>query len=302
MKKAKAHLQKHLYPYLILSMISWGVSWPASKILTQYTDPYTLMFLKFALSSLVLLPMVLFAIRPQRFFDKGIILPLLGATIFMMLYNIIFFYGLTIGYAGLAGVIVTGSNPIFTFLLVALLTKIPIDNRKKGALALGIVGTLITVNITAIDTDNILAGGNLLFLLSSLLWTLLTLLTMQTKDIMSGILFTLYLYILSAIIGLIFFVPNGALGAIWGYDSVFWVLLIFTNVITTGLATTFYFYASSTIGADYTSSFIFLVPFVAVVSSSILLGEVPAPTTIIGGLILVISIYLINRRKSSEKS
>ncbi len=297
MKRAGEHLTKHLYPYLILSMLSWGLSWPTSKMLTRYTDPYTLMFLKFILSAAAILPIVLFVLRPKPLYHPGIVRPLLGASLFMILYNIIFFYGLTIGYAGLAGVIVTGSNPIFTFLIVALISRVPIDRRKKIALAIGLAGTLVTIDIASIDTADIFAGGNLLFLLSSLLWTIATLFTIETRGLVSGILFTLYLYLFMSLVSVLFFVPEGALRAIWGYDGLFWMLLIFTNVINTGFATTFYFYASSTIGADYTSSFIFIVPFAAVLSSNLLLGEIPTHTTLIGGAMLVVAIYLINRRK-----
>jgi drug/metabolite transporter (DMT)-like permease len=291
----RAHLQKYLYLYLILAMISWGVSWPTSKILTLYSDTYTLMFLKFFLSSATIAPIIFWLLKPKQLFNKTIIRPLIFATLFIILYNIIFFYGLKIGYAGLAGVIVTGSNPIFTFALIAFLNKSALPNRQKSALTLGLIGTLITVDILAIDTDDLLQGGNLLFLAASLCWTLVTLYSTQAHKEISGIVFTLYLYLFSSLISLLFFVPPGSLTVLFTYDAIFWINLIFTTVINTGIATTFYFYASNTIGAHYTSSFIFLVPLSAVISSNLLLSEVPAATTLIGGTLLILSIYLINK-------
>jgi drug/metabolite transporter (DMT)-like permease len=277
-------------------MICWGVSWPTSKILTEYTDTFTLMFLKFFLSSLTILPILFIYFKPKNIFHPKAIKPLLYATSFIVLYNIMFFYALKVGFAGLGGVIVTGSNPIFTFLLVAMIDKIKIVTRQKIGLILGVVGTIITVDLISIGFDNLFIGGNILFLIASLLWSFLTIYSTKAKEYLDSIVFTLYLYLFAALFSYIFFVPNDALIAIFTYDSIFWINLIFTTVITTGIATTFYFYATNILGAGATSSFIYLVPLVAVVSSSLLLGEIPTLSTIIGGAILLFSIYLINKK------
>ncbi|MCI0501762.1 MAG: DMT family transporter, partial [Epsilonproteobacteria bacterium] len=116
--ETKSHFERHIYFYLVISMICWGISWPASKILTTYSDPYTLMFLKFFISSLALIPMLYF-LNIKNIFSPFIIKPLFYATLFIIAYNIFFFYGLKNGFAGIGGVIVTGSNPIFIFIIVS---------------------------------------------------------------------------------------------------------------------------------------------------------------------------------------
>lgn len=290
------HLQKYLYFYLILTMICWGISWPTSKILTQYSDIFTLMFLKFFFSVLTLIPLIFLIFKPKIYFNIKILKPLIFSTFFLLLYNLIFFYGLKVGYAGLGGVIVTGSNPIFTFLLVALIEKISIPKRQKFALILGIIGTIITVDIFSLELKNIFDGGNILFLLASLSWSLVTISNTKAKEFLNPILFIAYLYITSSLLSLLFFTSTEALVAILHYDWIFWTTLIFTTVITTGVATTFYFYASNIIGASKTSSYIFLVPLVAVISSTILLQEIPKISTLVGGAILIYAIYLINKK------
>ncbi len=291
----KSHFERNIYFYLAISMICWGISWPSSKILTQYSDPYTLMFLKFFISLFALAPMIYF-LKIKELFSIHIIKPLLFATLFIILYNLFFFYGLQHGFAGIGGIIVTGSNPIFTFLIVSILDRLTISPYKKIALILGFIGTALTLNITNFSFHEIIDGGNLLFLLASLSWSLVTIFSTNAKQHLNSFVFTLYLYLFSAVISYIFFIDNSSLVALFSFDIIFWINLFFVTIVTTGLATTFYFKASNILGASNTSSFMFLVPLVAVGSSSLILGEVPTVNVFIGGFLLIISVWLINKK------
>ena len=75
--------------------------------------------------------------------------------------------------------------------------------------------------------------------------------------------------------------------------------MIFNAVINTGLATTFYFYGTSKLGPEKTSSFIYIVPFAAALSSLFFIGETLQWNTIVGGLLAILSVYIINRKKKS---
>lgn len=276
-------------------MIFWGVSWATSKILTSYTDIYTLTFLKFLLSGVTLIPLLIYIFKPKILWINNISKFLLGAIIFNLTYNLLMFYGLKVGYAGLGGVIVTGSNPIFTFAIVAFLEKTSIPKKQKLALLLGLIGTIITVELFSIDFINIFNGGNLLFLLASLSWSIVTIFSTKAKQLIHPILFTCYLYLSSSIFSFSLTSIDTVL-MIFSFDLLFWINLIFTTVITTGLATTFYFYASNILGANYTASFIFITPLFAVLASSILLNEIPSFSTLFGGILLILAIYLLNKR------
>ena len=79
-------------------------------------------------------------------------------------------------------------------------------------------------------------------------------------------------------------------------DVKFWGNLFFSATITTSLATTFYFVATSKIGASKASSFIFMVPFSAALGSWIFLGEAIELHTIIGGILGIAAVYILNRK------
>jgi drug/metabolite transporter (DMT)-like permease len=85
-------------------------------------------------------------------------------------------------------------------------------------------------------------------------------------------------------------------------DFTFWGNLFFSATITTSLATTFYFVATSKIGASRASSFIFMVPFSAALGSWIFLGEVIEWHTLIGGLLGIAAVYILNRKEKGVTS
>jgi drug/metabolite transporter (DMT)-like permease len=72
--------------------------------------------------------------------------------------------------------------------------------------------------------------------------------------------------------------------------------MFFSATITTSLATTFYFIATSKLGASRASSFIFMVPFSAALGSWIFLQEIPEAHTIIGGILGIAAVYILNKK------
>lgn len=276
-------------------MFFWGVAWPSSKVLTEYTDSYTLTFLKFFLSSLSLIPMLYFS-KQKLIFSKKIFKYLVLSVIVLILYNVLFFLGLKVGFAGFGGMLVTGSNPIFTFLIVAMLEKVDIPREKKIPLGIGILGTVIMLDLYNNSIADLMREGNILFLLSSVVWSILTILNATSRKYVGTLVFTFYLYIASSLASYVFFVPNEKVLQIFEFDYIFWINLLFTTVVSTGIATTFYFKASTIIGANQASSFIFLVPIVAMASSNIIYSEVPSISTLLGGVLMIYTVWRLNKK------
>lgn len=291
----QTHIQKNVYIYLIAAMFFWGVAWPSSKILTEYTDSYTLTFLKFLLSSLSLIPMLYFS-NQKLIFSKKIFKYLALSVIVLILYNLLFFLGLEVGFAGFGGMLVTGSNPIFTFLIIAMLEKVDIPREKKIPLGIGILGTIIMLDLYNNSVHDLMKEGNILFLLASITWSVLTILNAKSRKYVGTLVFTFYLYVASSFVSYVFFVPNEKVVEIFEFDHIFWINLLFTTVVSTGIATTFYFKASTIIGANQASSFIFLVPLVALGSSNIMYSEVPSISTLLGGVLMIYTVWKLNKK------
>ena len=89
-------------------------------------------------------------------------------------------------------------------------------------------------------------------------------------------------------------VPYNSLVSIVTFDQIFWLNLIILSVFAMSFGTSIYFHASIKLGPKKASSYIFLVPFTAILFSMYFLGEPLQLSTIFGGGLGILSIYLIN--------
>ena len=69
----------------------------------------------------------------------------------------------------------------------------------------------------------------------------------------------------------------------------------FLGVFCSGVAYIFWFDALSAIDAAQASAFIYLEPFVTVVVATLVLGEALTPISLIGGVAIILGVYLVNR-------
>jgi drug/metabolite transporter (DMT)-like permease len=285
---------------MILSMTCWGFSWTSGKILSFYGTPLTISALRFALTFISLLAIVLYVRSPFRIERRGLF-DLSMASLLISVYTFLFFKGLTTGMAGAGGVLVTVLNPIISYGIMLLLQKRRPSMQEGIGLALGLIAGVILLKLFS-DPGNILSAGNLYFLLASFCWAVLSIFTSRGTRYGSSIAFSFWMYGISTVAVCLFAGMDGPLITIRNGDATFWLNLFFSATITTSLATTFYFYATSKIGASQASSFIFMVPFSAALGSWIFLQEKPQLHTIIGGILGIAAVYILNKKKNSRSS
>ncbi|WP_343748446.1 DMT family transporter [Fluviicola sp.] len=290
----KQSSQSTLTLVMILSMIIWGISWPSNKVLTSFGTPVVLGFFRygFVLVSLILL---LILLKTKMVISKKGIPFLLASGGLMAAYNYTFLGGLQNGSPGAGGILVTTLNPVMAYGLGMLVDwKRPTRNESIGLL-FGVIAGLCLLKIWGSE-DIFAKPGNLYFLLSALIWSVMSKFTSKSAKYGSPFAFTWWMYFvtLMCIIPFCDFTAIGEL--IQTTDLKFWGNVLFSSVITTTLATTTYFYATSKIGAEKASSFIFIVPFSAAVFSFAILGENLEIHTIIGGLLGIAAVYMINKK------
>lgn len=285
---------------IIIAMIIWGVSWTSAKMITNYTNLEVILFWRLLVTFLSLVPVLWFTKDSFRITKKAIPY-VLGGGLVMLFYNALFFLGLRNGLAGAGGVFVTTLNPIINFFLVAIIYKYRLHLWEYIGLGLGLFGGLIILKIWGLSVDALLAGGNVYFIFAAFTWAFLSVITAQSKMYVSPITYSLYLYGIATIVSFGMALPHEWLKPL-EFDLVFWVNLFYLASISTSFGTTVYFIASSRLGSAKASSFIFLVPASAMLSSWIILGENPEWTTISGGLLAVSAVYLLNRKTKKQST
>lgn len=283
---------------MLFSMVIWGISWPSNHVLTQFGSPIDLGVLRYFLVIISLFVVLIVLKTPFSISKKGIPF-LLIAGILMSLYNFTFLKGLREGTAGAGGILVTTLNPIVAYgigILIAM--KKPSKNEMIGLL-LGIIAGLIMLKIWT-NGALLTAGGNTYFLFSALIWAVMSKFTSKATDFGNPFAFTWWMYVVTLLCLLPFMNVQAVSQLIRTTDEKFWGNLLFGSVITTTFATTLYFYATSKIGAEKASSFIFIVPFTAAISAFFIQGEELQTHTIIGGMFGVGAVWMLNKKQKNK--
>jgi len=280
---------------LILSMICWGFSWTAGKIMSEYGDPFTNSFFRFAVTFVSLFFIMLFIKTPFTL-NRGGMFDLIVSSILLSSYTFLFFKGLTTGKAGAGGVLVTVLNPIVSYGLMLIMTRRKPTRYESIGLLLGLIAGIILLKLVT-DANKIFSAGNIYFLLAAFSWAILSIFTSRAARYGSPVTFSFYLYGISTVLMFMVAGWEGTQATFARADAVFWSNLFFSATITTSLATTLYFVATSRLGASKASSFIFLVPFSAALGSWIFLNEIPQLHTITGGLLGIGAVYVLNRKE-----
>jgi drug/metabolite transporter (DMT)-like permease len=283
---------------LVFCMAIWGGSWTSGKLVANAVHPFVLAFLRFFVTFLCFIPAVAVFRQRLRIGLKSLLFSAAAGAL-MNLYSYLFFWGLEPGQPGLGGVLVTSCNPVFTFLLSLAFFRKRIGAREIVGLALGVAGGLVILEIWSVSLARLLASGNLIFIIGSVVWSLLTIVSGEAQRRTTIFAFGFYMYGFSSLLGLPFALPFGLADAL-RLDLGFWLNLVYLGAASRFFATSVYFYAAKKISAGRASSFSLFTPLFAVVSSYVVLGEIPTIFTILGGLIAMIGIYLINRKGKPE--
>jgi drug/metabolite transporter (DMT)-like permease len=280
------------YILMVFAMIFWGASWISTKVLTNYINEYELVFLRMGICFITLFPIIYFFKFSFKLDIKSFFLVLI-ASLVLTSYSISMFIGLKHGSAGFGGALVTTLIPINTFIIVAILSRKTISLKHSFALLLGAFGVLNMLNIWNFNLNEIFSKDTLYFLLSSILWPILTIITAKASKI-HAFVFTFYTYIISSVVLIIFFVDTSIFERVIEFDFIFWFNLFVITILSTTFATSIYFIGATKLGTKEVSSFIFLVPATALIIGAIFLGEKITLNTVIGTVFTIIAIYILN--------
>ena len=280
-------------------MTIWGLSWTNAKILSDYAPSSVLAFWRFFFSSITMIPVLWLTGNNFRVTRQGMKYIFTGA-VFISLYNIFFFMGTNNGAASVGGIIVPTFNPIITFIISVLLLKQVVYRMDIIGLILGFTGGVIVLQAWTLSLEQIIANGNLFFICASVSWGIMSIISGRSHAHISTLSFSFWVYTISTLI---------YLGATWNkdilliftYDWIFWVNMFFLSVGAMVFGTTVYFFGTTRLGPEKASAFIFMVPVTALFFSVLLIGERLEITTMIGGMMTMIAVYLINKSHSRQE-
>lgn len=282
------------YLLIICAMAFWGGAWTSAKAVSGIVSVQTIVLYRFIFATLAVVPFV-FVYR-QRFFLQGkqLLWTVFGAFLFTA-YNQLFFTGINIGLAGAGGVLVTTTNPIFTYLLCIIIYKYRLTVRSGLGLLLGFAGGCIMLRVWTLNAAEIFQFGNGIFLLSAVVWAAVTIVSGHAQKRIHFTVYTFWFYLFSAVFSLPFSLAAGDILSVFRETTFFWLNLLYLSFFAMAFSATIYFYTSNRLGSHKASNFVFLVPVFAVVFSFLFLHEIPRWNTIVGGVLAMGAVYILNR-------
>ena len=279
----------------LLTILIWGTTFIATKILLEEFQPVEILFFRFLLGLLVLLliyPHRLRGTTPRQellFALAG----LCGVCLYYLLENI----ALTNTMASNVGVIISVA-PFFTAILTHILRKGAETLRASFFLGFGIamVGiVLISFNGVRLELNPV---GDLLALLAAFVWACYSVLTKTISCVGYNTILTTrrvffygILFMLPALF-LFDFKPELAKMA----DPINLFNLLFLGLGASALCFVTWNFAVKVLGAIKTSVYIYMVPVITVVTSSVILREKITLLSGIGTLLTLVGLFLSERK------
>ena len=282
--------RKNVHYFMILAMISWGIAWPNAKILNSYFDFYDLVFLRFAFGALCLLPLILYRLKDFKF-KANFFMYIIPTSLLFLGYNLSFFMGTNYGDAGKGAVFATTTNPIITYLIIFLITR-KTNKTDIIGIIIGCFGGIIIMDVLNQGFINIIRLENVFFLICSVIWGMMTVFTSYAQKNIAPFPFVFLCYFTTAFFS--WSLSTISLEELQNLDFIFYINFLMVSVASMGFGTTVYIYATKVIGPFKSSAYIFSVPFVALISANLILDEFIQISTILGGLLCLLSVYIIN--------
>lgn len=291
MKLSKYHLA---ILALIITNIVWGASSPIFKWAMEDIPPYTFAFLRFFLSTLILLPFTLHKLKIKREdIMKLFVLAFFGFFIHIALLLV----GLTIS-SSINAPIIASSAPIFLLLGSFLFLKEKIKRKVLIGTFISLMGVMVIILRPLFDhgLDGTIIG-NFLFLVSTMTFVVYTILLKDFKLSYSSITLTFYMFLLSTIMFLPFFLweSNGT-QAITALTHKSLIGILFGSIFTSVLGYVLYNFAIRYIKANETGIFLYIDPVITVLIAVPLLSEHVTTSFILGSILVFIGIFIAEKR------
>jgi drug/metabolite transporter (DMT)-like permease len=284
---------------LILANVLWACSYVAAKFVLRDISANMMNALRMIISAMVLLPLLLALRKELNLTRRDLPQLALLATVGIVMAKTLEFGGLAFSTASDVALLIT-SESIFTAVLSWLLLRERFKPLTGFALLLGLVGVYLIVERSLLP--NIPPGGGALRILGDLL-VILGLICEAFYTVRGKALLVKHPPLLitsAAIVGsAIVWVPlagGEVLYSGWHPLSLTaWLGLGWLAIMSTVVAYLAWFKGLEKVDGSAAASTLFVQPLLGTILAIMLLNDQLLPTTIIGGILIVISVYLISR-------
>lgn len=273
---------------LLVTMILWGMSFISIKISVAVIPPMTLALLRFLIASILLYFVIRHKEPETRLARKDIPLMALAGIIGVTAYFFFENNGVKLTTASAASLIIA-TIPILTILGDCLVFKTKLTRGKIVAVVLSTGGIVLIMHSSLTDVVGSLEG-NLFMIGAAFSWVIYSLATRPLNERYSQLAVVTY----QTLFGTVTLIPFALLEAgQWQPLSTTILLHVaYLGIFCSAIGYYLYVYALDILGVSSVSLFINLIPVVAVAGGYFLLHETVTSLQLLGGSIILASVWI----------
>jgi len=284
----------------LFAVVVWGASFVATKIAVGEVSPDLVVFLRFGMG-VIILGSVVWNRQQLRLHDKKdwlylMLLGFLGITFHQWLQST----GLVTAQAVTTGWIVA-SIPIFMAVLSWIFLKERLAWLQVLGICLATFGVLLI--ITKGDLGSLFSGhfgtvGDFLILVSAPNWAVFSILSKRGLEKYPAAEMMFYVMLFGWIFSSLLLLNNGDLNQFRAISLNGWLAIAFLGVFCSGVAYIYWYDALQALSVSQTGVFLYLEPLITVIVASLLLGEKLFFSGLLGGGIILLGVWMVNRKLS----
>jgi drug/metabolite transporter (DMT)-like permease len=284
------------YLSLVFTMLLWGGTFIAGRLLAASVEPASAAFLRFLIASAAMLLVT-------RLVEKRLVIPtknmwipliLLGMT-GVFAYNVFFFSGLQQIGAGRASLIIS-CTPLVITIFAAIFLRERLTPLKAFGVLLSLTGAIVVISNGhpgSLFTGGFGSGEQAL-IGCVLSWSAYSLIGRSVLVTLSPLNAVCYSSIIGTILLSIPAANEGLFCRLSTISSLDWASLAYLGIGGTALGFSHYYQGIKKIGAMRAGIFINLVPLFSILLSWLILGESVKNIVLVGGLLVLTGVTLTN--------
>lgn len=194
------------------------------------------------------------------------------------------------------GSVLANSQPVFMTLLAPLMIRERSSPLRLAGAMIGVIGVyLIVTSGSLLSPGGGAFFGNVLLTAASLAISIYSILLKRYVKTYGGLVPTFLTMLSGSVFMLLVVLVSPARESLGGIRPRDWLLLLYIGLMGTALVYPLFNMALKKVGVIRAVGFKLLIPVFGVSLSMLLIGEQPGVTTFLGALLVIASVYLIQR-------
>ncbi|MDF2925118.1 MAG: protein of unknown function transrane [Paenibacillaceae bacterium] len=274
--------------YAIITIIFWSLAYVLTRLALQYFTALSLGFLRYFVASCTLIIVALIG-KIKMPHKKDLPWFMLSGALGFFIYMILFNYGQKTVTAA-TGSIVISIGPVLTALIARVIYKERMSYLQWLAIIIEFVGVAVLTLMNGFFSINI-----------GLLWLFLAALSLSLYNLLQRKLTRIYSALQTSAFSIFFgttllsiFLPV-SLTEVMTAPLIQWLYLAILGIFSSAIA--YVSWSKAFAKAEQTSqvsNYMFITPFLTSVLGFIIADEVPEPSTVVGGGIILLGVFLFN--------